>query len=377
MNTRPGSAGLLGLIDRFRDRGDERPLGAAILDDPCRAVYPLAALLRALSAGHLAVWRVRERWFRGRSDPEALSVPVVSVGNLTVGGTGKTPLVTWVARELLGRGRRPGILSRGYGGVRAEGGPRNDEFMVIRELLPEVPQGSGKRRASAGRALLESHPEVDCIILDDGFQHRRIRRDLDLVVIDAILPFGFGRLLPGGLLREPIEALGRADGVIISRADLCHPDKVAALESYIRGRFPGTPLARMVDRPIAWRPLRPADREIPPQGLGNLPVYLACGIGHPAAFFRRVQAMGARVVGRQAFRDHFPFPSRAVRSIEAQARRRGAEAVMVTTKDRVKIPAEILAMPWYDLRIDVEVRDPAGWVEDALDCLGEDQGGEA
>src|SRR5262245_17167980 len=143
------------------------------------------------------------------------AVPVVSVGNLTLGGTGKTPMVEWVARWFRGRGARVAILSRGYG--QAEG--LNDEGRVLEENLPDVPHFQGADRVELARIAVEES-ESQVLVLDDGFQHRRLARDLDIVLLDALEPFGLGRLFPRGLLREPVSSLRRAGLVVLSRADL-------------------------------------------------------------------------------------------------------------------------------------------------------------
>ena len=179
-----------------------------------------ATALRALLAcGELpyglAVRLRNRRYDRDSSAVTHVGVPVVSVGNLTVGGTGKTPMVKWIARQLREQDRRVAILSRGY---RAEEGAKNDEALELEESLPDVPHLQNKDRVAAARTAIE---ELDSqvLLLDDGFQHRRLGRDLDIVLIDATAPFGYGHLLPRGALREPISSLKRADVVCLTRAD--------------------------------------------------------------------------------------------------------------------------------------------------------------
>ncbi|MCA1685652.1 MAG: tetraacyldisaccharide 4'-kinase, partial [Planctomycetia bacterium] len=163
---------------------------------------------------------------RGRLAVARAAVPVVSVGNLTLGGTGKTPMVEWVARWYRRRGVRVAILSRGY---RRDGsGGVNDEAMVLEENLPDVPHLQDPDRVKiAGVAVEELGSEL--LVLDDGFQHRRLARDLDLVLLDALEPFGLGRLFPRGLLREPVRSLRRADLVVLTRADLVTADALRAI----------------------------------------------------------------------------------------------------------------------------------------------------
>ena len=144
-----------------------------------------------------------------------LSVPVVSVGNLTTGGTGKTPLVVWIARWLAGRGVATAILSRGYGST-APDGSDTDEALLFRRFVPHVPHLTGSDRYASGQRAIADHG-AQCLVLDDGFQHRQLARDLNIAVVDCLLPFGYGHLLPRGLLREPLGSLRRADLIVLSR----------------------------------------------------------------------------------------------------------------------------------------------------------------
>ena len=180
----------------------------------------LRGLLRAAETPYTLAVRWRNRQYdRGRKPVERVDVPVISVGNLTLGGTGKTPLVEWLARWFRQRGVRVTIISRGYG---AEAGARNDEALELEQKLPDVPHVQNADRVAAAKMAIE---EFDCqlILLDDAFQHRRIHRDLNIVVVDALEPFGFGHVFPRGALREPLSGLRRADMVVLSRADLVQP----------------------------------------------------------------------------------------------------------------------------------------------------------
>ncbi len=173
----------------------------------------------------------------------ALPVPVISVGNLTAGGTGKTPFTVWLARALLAAGRRPGVLSRGYG-ARAEGSLLSDEGAVRAALLgPGVPQVEAPDRVRGGASLLAAHHEIDVLLLDDGFQHVRLRRDLDVVLLDATDPFGGGHLLPLGMLREKPSALARAGAVVINRAERVTAKTLEGLRARVRALAPDAVLA--------------------------------------------------------------------------------------------------------------------------------------
>src|SRR5436190_16306424 len=181
---------------------------------------PLAIVLRGAlwMLAHPYGWIVRRRnarFDRGLVQPTKVAAPVISVGNLTVGGTGKSPFVAWLARWFLDRGTSVTIISRGYG---SRGGKPNDEALELAARLPGVPHLQNPDRIAAANQALATNP-AQVLILDDGFQHRRLARDLDIVLLDALAPFGYGHLLPRGLLREPIESLARAQVVALSRSD--------------------------------------------------------------------------------------------------------------------------------------------------------------
>src|SRR5690606_8368440 len=211
-----------------------------------------------------------------------LPVPVVSVGNVTTGGSGKTPMGAWWAQWLSARGADPCIVSRGY---RALEGAPNDEYRVLEQLCPGVPHLQNRDRVAAARAAIEQQ-RPGAIILDDGFQHRRLHRDFDIVLIDALNPWGHGRLLPRGLLREPLSSLRRADAVIITRADLIDPAALSRLHEQI---------ARLATAPVAEAACRPrhllsmggqsSDRS----SLQGQRLLGFCGIGNPAGFVQTLR----------------------------------------------------------------------------------------
>jgi len=299
-----------------------------------------ARILRAPLIAAAAAYGVGIRVVRILAPPPVrASVPVVSVGNITAGGTGKTPFVEWVARKVIACGRVPGILSRGYGG--------GDEVRLLAERIPGALHRSGADRAAIARAWAEEAGGPDIIVLDDGFQHRRLARDADLVLLDGIAPFGFSRLLPAGFLREPLDGLGRATAFVITRSDLCHPDKLETIESYLRLRWPRTPVARVIDRPLAWHSLGGEER--PPSGFRGEPAVAACGIGNPAGFFRRLDRLGIRVASRIPFPDHHRYTPEDLYGLDRRARDVGG-AVLITEKDAVKIdPAAVERGRWWIL----------------------------
>ncbi|HZT82310.1 MAG TPA: tetraacyldisaccharide 4'-kinase [Gemmataceae bacterium] len=274
---------------------------------------------------------------RGWRRVERAPVPVVSVGNLTLGGTGKTPCVEYVARFYRERGLRAAILSRGYGA----GAGRNDEALVLEENLPDVPHLQGADRAALARAAAEEL-ESEVLVLDDGFQHRRLARDLDVVLVDATNPWGHGRLFPRGLLREPRAALRRAGVVVLTRCDQASAEARGRVREEAARLAPEAPVAEAVHRPVG---LVDSDRGVSPvSALTAGPVAAFCGIGNPEAFRRSLAALGADVVAFRAFPDHHPYGRADVEALRGWARGQATDCVVVTTqKDLVKLRLPDLA----------------------------------
>lgn len=257
-------------------------------------------------------------------------VPVISVGNLTTGGTGKTPCVEYVARFFRQLDVRVVLLSRGYGSDLG----RNDEALVLEENLPDVPHLQGPDRATLAQTAVEEL-EANLLVLDDGFQHRQLHRDLDLVLIDATCPWGYGHLLPRGLLREPIDSLKRASAVIVTRCDLVGAEAVQA----IRGRIENVkalPIAESIHRPAGWR--NGAGEMAALEVLAGKPIAGFCGLGNPDAFRQTLMNLGLNVIAWRTYPDHHPYSREDVDALRIWARELPADAAVVTTqKDLVKI----------------------------------------
>lgn len=304
-------------------------------------------LLRAPAALFGVIARVRGALYDRRWLPIlAVDVPVISVGNLVAGGTGKTPFVAWLVGRLRERDLRAGILSRGYGprggGRGPEGVAPNDEARMLAELLPEVPHVQDRNRVRGAVALARAG--VDVIVVDDGFQHRRLARDLDVVLVDASRPFGLaadgaGRpvraLLPRGLLREPLAALRRADAIVLTRVDDVPADEVAALEAELARHAPNAPILRTVHRPRGLREVGATAGAAQARDLAWLAgraVDLVSGIGHPDAFERTVVGLGAEVVEHRRCPDHHVFEAADFAGL-------GARPVVITAKDAARLAA--------------------------------------
>jgi tetraacyldisaccharide 4'-kinase len=325
-------------------RGEARGPGAAV------ARCGLAGLSIAYG---LAVRARNTAFDRGWIAAERAAAPVVSIGNITTGGTGKTPMVEWVARWFRGRALRVAILSRGY--RRGTGEGLNDEALVLDENLPDVPHLQDPDRRAIARAAVEEL-ESQVLVLDDGFQHRRLSRDLDVVLLDALDPFGQGWLLPRGLLREPVGSLRRAGVVVLSRADLVDAPERAAVRAAAERRA-----GRLIWVEARHAPLEVVGSGVAAEPLGALAgrrVAAFCGIGNPDAFERTVRPLGVELLGLRRFADHHDYRARDVAELAAWAREVRADLLLTTQKDLVKLrAAEIGGTPLRALRVGLDILD--------------------
>lgn len=304
-----------------------RVISGQATDVPARFVR---SGLRTLEPVYRTITRIRNRSFDRKSGRTTrVSVPVVSIGNLTTGGTGKTPLVCWTVQQLLDAGQQPAIVSRGYG---SKDGQPNDEFLELKLRLPDTPHIQNPDRIAAARVAIQQH-HANVIVLDDGFQHRRIGRDLDIVLIDATCPFGFGHLLPRGLMREPVESLKRADVVVITRVDQVGEDQVAQIKSQVADWIPQDKIACVRFVPGGW-----IDCDGDTTGLSNdLRVVAFCGIGNPDGFRRTLNDSSIQVIEFKAFNDHHDYRQSELDQLQTLATECQADALVCTVKDLVKV----------------------------------------
>ncbi|MBN1853542.1 MAG: tetraacyldisaccharide 4'-kinase [Pirellulales bacterium] len=329
----------------------------------------VASVSRAILAGievpyALSVaWRNR-RYDRGQAETYSAGVPVISVGNLTLGGTGKTPMVRWIAQHVQALGRRVAILSRGYG---TSTGNRNDEALELESTAPEILHLQNPDRVAAAQIAVRDH-RIDTIVLDDGFQHRRLARDLDIVLLDATNPFGYGRIFPRGLLRESALGLARANGIVLSRADVIDPESRLEIQKQVE---------RLAPRAF-W-----CEASHAPQSLVNTmgdrqswtllegePVAAFCGIGSPLGFRRTLESCGIHVAAWRVFPDHHSYSARDIAALANWAQTAGTTAVLCTQKDLVKINQHRLGnLPLWAMAIEIEFHIGLEWMHQAVDRI--------
>lgn len=396
-------AELAGAVDRLlAHRADASQIGSRALacaQSKRGAVNRALAAARELHESHVPVFRASQPWFvlgwppsrlwtwgaqrrqvRALAHRRRLPVPVISVGNITMGGTGKTPCVLRLAAELKGRGFKPGILTRGYGRRYA-----NEQLLlpagaaISTDSIGDEPQlflksglaplGVGADRFETGTLLVRDF-KADVLLLDDGFQHRGLDRILDIVLIDALDPFGGEWVFPLGRLREPPAGLARADIFLVTRADLNH--QAAPIERYLRRWNPRAPIFRARLQPKAWIDSRTGKRHRlahPPFG----PAAAFCGLGNPAAFRRTLESLCVPMVDWFEFGDHHRYRARELRYIVAQARAKGASALVTTSKDLVNLcegGEDLLApLPLYILDVTLAVEEEQRFFHELLSRL--------
>jgi len=340
----------------------------------------LLAPLTAPEALYRAAVSLRARLHRaGRLRVERVGLPVISVGNLAVGGAGKTPVAIHLARRLLERGARPAVLSRGYGregkgevlvadGARvlASAAEAGDEPVLIARRCPGALVLVGADRMRLARRAAALGAEI--LILDDGFQYLALHRDLDLVVLDGGSPFGNRRLLPRGPLREPVAALSRAHLCWISKVD---EGVAAAVEEAARvaERFTGSPPVRSRYR-VAGLFRADLATAVEASEWRRARVLLVAGLARPDSFRRTVRALGLEIVDEALFPDHHRFSRRELDALLARLARRGATHLLCTEKDAVRLPPEMARDPRVlAVRVDVELVEGDERIESWLDRL--------
>ena len=313
---------------------------------------PLSVLYNAVTRTRLSLYR------RGTFHSTKLDRPVISVGNITAGGTGKTPLVEWVARTLAATGRKVCILTRGYGRdnpdrlvivsdgrkVLATPSEAGDEpFLLATNLTGVSALISNADRVAAGNEAIKQFG-ADCFVLDDGFQHLRLQRDLNIVTIDATNPWGGGNLLPYGRLREPLSGLSRADVIVITRTD--QVKELDAIHTEIRKHAPDIPVFQSQMRTSRITPLSDSSGALVP------PVAAFCAVGNPQSFFN---AVPYELAFEKSFADHHRYSQSEIDSLIDAATLAGANSLITTAKDAVKLRSLSFSLPCYVLEIEPKI----------------------
>jgi tetraacyldisaccharide 4'-kinase len=336
-----------------------------------------AALLRffmgVAATGYSLVVRLHnflysKRWL----EIHTADVPVISIGNITAGGTGKTPLVIWICRFLQNKNVPCAILTRGYKthtkkrATSDEGRATRDEPAILTESCPQAKVIINPDRVAAARLAVGVGAKV--LIMDDGFQHRRLARDLDIVTIDATCPFGYGKLLPAGLLREPVVSLKRAEAAVLTRCDQISESDLSRTKEKLQLINPDMIVARSIHKPICAKST--AGEKITLEQLRSRNIFAFCGIGNPDAFLSTIKNTGANLVGSKIYNDHYHYTDADFDDIHNQANRLGADLILSTQKDHTHYAT---CATQYDIPfayLAVEIKFTSG--EDKLKQLIED-----
>jgi tetraacyldisaccharide 4'-kinase len=315
-------------------------------------------MLAALTRGALRVAEVpytlvvshRNRQFdTGARKIHRASVPVITIGNLTLGGTGKTPIVKWLAKRFQDAGVRVAIVSRGYG---AEAGKHNDEALELAQALPGVPHIQNRDRVAAAQQAIREHG-AQLLLLDDGFQHRRLGRDLDIVLLDALEPFGFEHVFPRGTLREPLEGLQRAQVVCLSRADAISSNERETIQRRVAQIAPQAVWCEAAHTPS--RLVNSRGKSQPLEYLTQHRVAAFCGIGNPAGFRHTLAATRCEPITWHEFPDHHAYMPADQSELVSLAKNANAEILVCTQKDLVKLQQpELNGIPLWAVSIETK-----------------------
>ena len=343
-------------MEDLRSRLRKAYLKAIIDERPGAGRAVVRGVTSFLSTLYVKALRFRAFLYRHRLLPsQKLPVPVISVGNLTCGGTGKTPMVEYVAKALLTKWRRPAILSRGYRAQQTEEGMVNDEYLLLKQNMPDIPHFAGPDRIKKVREAI-AQGDVDSVVLDDGFQNLRARDKIDIVLIDALDPFSNRRVIPRGLLREPVEGLERAHAIVISRSNQCSLEALREIRRQIKDVAPGIPVALGIHRAIGL--VAPDGKtEQSCEWLAKRRVWAFCGIGNPNSFKLTLKKTGTIIAGLTVFPDHHTYTLDELKRLHREAEEVDAEALVTTQKDGVKLKlfSQFGELPLYVLKIEADL----------------------
>jgi tetraacyldisaccharide 4'-kinase len=312
---------------------------------------PAAALLRLLlalvSLLYAAAISLRNFLYSaGLLKSYKANVPVISIGNITTGGTGKTPLVIWLAK-LITPNHKCAVITRGYKSTKAS----TDEPALIAQNCPGISVIVNPNRLAAARQAVNKY-QSQVLIADDAFQHRRLEADLNIVTIDATEPFGYGKLLPAGLLREPLSCLARADAIVLTRCDQVQIDQLDCIEKKIKSYNPNLAIARSIHLPTCAESFN--EQSITIEQLKTKKIFAFCGIGNPNAFLQTIKKLELNLVGSRIFNDHHQYTTACLGQICNQAQNLKADIILTTQKDQTKIPADFkpsIPLAWLKIEI--------------------------
>jgi tetraacyldisaccharide 4'-kinase len=365
----------------MRARGNAR--WERILRGEPRGVWDrlAGAGLWTLSVGYGAALRLHLLGYRlGIARRTRLAARVISIGNLTLGGTGKTTASLAVARWLADQGQAVAVLSRGYGGsgegksvVVSEGfGPlvewtqAGDEAFLMARMLPGVFVLAGKDRRRTGRRAVQEFG-AEALVLDDGFQYQRLQKDVEIVLVDALEPFGHDFFVPRGLLREPVRHLASADAVWITHCDLARDADVAKLRKHVSGLAPRARIWETVHAPVRLRELSGAD-EWEPDAIRGRRVCALSSVGNPVSFERTLEKLGAIIVARSRFPDHHVYRAEQLWDL-ARDEATSAEWIVTTEKDAVRLTPGEVGKPVCVLGVELARWEGASTLSEELSCL--------
>ena len=329
----------------------------------------LRLLLSVAAVGYSIAVRIRNSLYsKGFLKTHRANVPVISIGNITVGGTGKTPLVVWLCNSITQNSKLKtqnyncAILTRGYKAIqksKVKSQNYTDEIAILTKCCPQAKViVNPDRVAGATEAIIKFGAKV--LMMDDGFQHRRLARDLDIVAMDATQPFGYGKMLPAGLLREPVSSLKRADAVVITRCDQITELELTELEEKLRAVNSDMVIARSVHTPVYAKSANNKETSI--DQLKGKKIFAFCGIGNPDAFLNTIKTLGCKLVGSRVYDDHYHYTDTCLAGICEQAAHLGAGLVLTTQKDWTKVISQFrsqisdcqLSLPFAYLAIEIK-----------------------
>ncbi len=325
-------------------------------------------ILLILSFFYRGVVAVRNFFYRkGILRSVDLGKIVISVGNITWGGVGKTPFVILLVKHLHSRGFNPAVLTRGY--MKNAASSCSDEAAMMRQYIPGVAIGVGGDRIQASKRILSVYP-VDVFILDDGFQHRRVRRHLEIVLVDSANPFGNGQLIPAGILREPLSALKRAHIIVLTKSDF-NPSMTQVLEERIRRINPVCVIGWAAHAPQALEEIF-SGRQEPLAYLRDCKIFIFCAVGDPQSFTETLLGTGAVVEKGFVFQDHYVYSAKDIRMMVEQAEKSGVRNFVTTAKDAIKViplKEHFGICRFWVLKIEIELRNGKDKVFGRIDHL--------